>query len=58
MPDGLAQATGRPALVNLHTAAGTGNAMGNLTNTQSGASAAPAGQVNQRRLAGSEVEAS
>ena len=27
MADGFAQATGRPALVNLHTAAGTGNAM-------------------------------
>src|ERR1700754_4567659 len=30
MADGFAQATRRPALVNLHTAAGTGNAMGNL----------------------------
>ncbi len=30
MADGFAQATGRPALVNLHTAAGTGNAMGSL----------------------------
>jgi benzoylformate decarboxylase len=30
MADGYAQATGRPALVNLHAAAGTGNAMGNL----------------------------
>lgn len=28
--DGYAQATGRPALVNVHTAAGLGNAMGNL----------------------------
>lgn len=36
MADGFAQATGRPALVNVHSAAGTGNAMGNLTNTQSG----------------------
>jgi benzoylformate decarboxylase len=36
MADGFAQATGRPALVNLHAAAGTGNAMGNLTNAQSG----------------------
>jgi benzoylformate decarboxylase len=36
MPDGFAQATGRPSLVNLHAAAGTGNAMGNLINTQSG----------------------
>jgi benzoylformate decarboxylase len=30
MADGYAQATGRAALVNLHSAAGTGNAMGNL----------------------------
>lgn len=30
MADGFAQSTGRPALVNLHTAAGTGNAMGSL----------------------------
>jgi benzoylformate decarboxylase len=36
MADGFAQATGGPALVNLHAAAGTGNAMGNLINTQSG----------------------
>src|SRR5580693_8838892 len=36
MADGYAQATGRPALVNLHAAAGTGNAMGNLINTQAG----------------------
>ena len=28
--DGFAQATGRPALVNVHTGAGLGNAMGNL----------------------------
>lgn len=32
MADGYAQATGRPAFVNLHAAAGTGNAMGGLTN--------------------------
>jgi benzoylformate decarboxylase len=36
MADGFAQATGRPSLVNLHAAAGTGNAMGNLVNTQAG----------------------
>lgn len=30
MADGFAQCTGKPALVNLHTAAGTGNAMGSL----------------------------
>jgi benzoylformate decarboxylase len=34
MADGYAQATGRPALVNLHSAAGLGNAMGNLTNAR------------------------
>jgi benzoylformate decarboxylase len=34
MADGYAQATGRPAFVNLHSAAGLGNAMGNLTNTR------------------------
>lgn len=32
MADGYAQATGRPVLVNLHSASGTGNAMGALTN--------------------------
>ena len=30
MADGFAQVTGRPALVNLHSSAGVGNAMGNL----------------------------
>lgn len=30
MADGYAQGTGRPALVNLHTAPGVGNAMGNI----------------------------
>ena len=30
MADAFAQVTGRPALVNVHTAAGTGNAMGSL----------------------------
>jgi benzoylformate decarboxylase len=34
MADGYAQATGRPALVNLHSAAGLGNAMGVLANTR------------------------
>jgi len=33
MADGYAQATGRPTLVNLHAAAGTGNGMGVLTNS-------------------------
>src|SRR5699024_810406 len=32
MADGYAQATGRPAFVNLHAASGSGNAMGALTN--------------------------
>lgn len=32
MADGYAQALGKPAFVNLHAAAGTGNAMGALTN--------------------------
>lgn len=32
MADGYTQATGRPALVNLHSAAGVGNAMGALVN--------------------------
>src|SRR3954466_4531860 len=35
MADGYAQATGRPALVNVHSAAGLGNAMGNLANARS-----------------------
>ena len=30
MADGFAQSAGKPALVNLHTAAGTGNAIGSL----------------------------
>jgi benzoylformate decarboxylase len=30
MADGFAQCTGKPALVNVHTSAGTGNAMGSL----------------------------
>ncbi len=32
MADGYAQSTGRPAFLNLHTSAGLGNAIGNLTN--------------------------
>src|SRR5258708_9960376 len=32
MADGYAQATGKPALVNLHSAAGTGNGIGALAN--------------------------
>ncbi len=34
MADGYAQATGRPALVNLHTAPGVGNGMGAIFNAQ------------------------
>ena len=35
MADGYAQATGRPAFINLHTSAGLGNGIGNLTNARS-----------------------
>lgn len=52
MADGYAQATGRPAFVNLHTSAGLGNAMGNLTNAR--ANRAPlvvtAGQQDLRHI--------
>ena len=34
MADGYAQATGKPAFLNLHTSAGVGNAIGNLTNAK------------------------
>src|SRR4051794_20939021 len=34
MADGYAQATRRPAFLNVHTSAGLGNAMGNLTNAR------------------------
>jgi benzoylformate decarboxylase len=36
MAEGYARATGRPALVNLHAASGSGNAMGALTNARYG----------------------
>ncbi len=53
MADGYAQATGRPAFVNLHTSAGLGNAIGNLTNAA--ANRAPlvvtAGQQHTAHLA-------
>lgn len=52
MADGYAQATGRPAFVNLHTSAGLGNAIGNLTNAR--ANRAPivvtAGQQDYRHI--------
>lgn len=38
MADGYAQATGRPALVNLHTAPGLGNALGALVNASANGS--------------------
>jgi benzoylformate decarboxylase len=53
MADGYAQASGRPAFLNLHTSAGLGNAVGNLTNAM--ANGAPlvvtAGQQDERHLA-------
>ena len=52
MADGYAQASGRPAFVNLHTSAGLGNAIGNLTNAV--ANRAPlvvtAGNADRRHL--------
>ena len=36
MAEGYARATGEPALVNLHAASGSGNAMGALTNAHYG----------------------
>jgi len=53
MADGYAQATGRPAFVNLHTAAGLGNAVGNLTNARANGTplVVTAGQQDERHLA-------
>jgi benzoylformate decarboxylase len=52
MADGYAQATGRPSFLNVHTAAGLGNAMGNLSNSR--ATGTPmvvtAGQQDRRHL--------
>ena len=52
MADGYAQATGRPAFVNLHTSAGLGNAMGNLTNARANRSplVVTAGQQDYRHI--------
>jgi benzoylformate decarboxylase len=52
MADGYAQATGRPAFVNLHTAAGLGNAIGNLTNARANGTplVVTAGQQDRRHL--------
>lgn len=52
MADGYAQTTGRPSFLNVHTATGLGNAMGNLSNSR--ATGTPmvvtAGQQDQRHL--------
>lgn len=52
MADGYAQATGRPAFVNLHTSAGVGNAIGNLTNARANRSplVVTAGQQDYRHI--------
>jgi benzoylformate decarboxylase len=52
MADGYAQATGRPAFVNLHTSAGLGNAIGNLTNARANRSplVVTAGQQDLRHI--------
>jgi benzoylformate decarboxylase len=52
MADGYAQATGRPAVLNLHTSAGLGNAIGNLTNARSNGTplVVTAGQQDTRHL--------
>jgi benzoylformate decarboxylase len=53
MADGYAQATGRPAFLNLHTSAGLGNAVGNLTNARSNRTplVVTAGQQDYRHIA-------
>ncbi|MGH3096073.1 MAG: thiamine pyrophosphate-binding protein [Streptosporangiales bacterium] len=52
LADGYAQATGRPAFLNLHTAAGLGNAVGNLTNARANTTplVVTAGQQDRRHL--------
>ena len=52
MADGYAQATGRPAFLNLHTSAGLGNAIGNLTNAQANRTplVVTAGQQDRRHI--------
>src|SRR4051795_13610111 len=52
MADGYAQATGRPAFLNLHTSAGLGNAMGNLTNARANRTplVVTAGQQDYRHI--------
>ncbi len=52
MADGYAQATRRPAFVNLHSSAGLGNAIGNLTNVAANLTpmVVTAGQQDERHL--------
>lgn len=52
MADGYAQATGRPAFLNLHTSAGLGNAVGNLTNARANRTplVVTAGQQDYRHI--------
>src|SRR5437870_13058631 len=52
MADGYALATGRPAFLNLHTSAGLGNAIGNLTNAKANGTplVVTAGQQDERHL--------
>ncbi|MEU8001945.1 benzoylformate decarboxylase [Catellatospora sp. NPDC049111] len=54
MADGFAQATGRPALVNLHSCAGLGNSMGNLIAVNKGHTPLiiTAGQQHREMLVG------
>jgi benzoylformate decarboxylase len=52
MADGYAQRTGKPAFLNLHTSAGLGNAIGNLTNARANGTplVVTAGQQDERHL--------
>jgi benzoylformate decarboxylase len=52
MADGYAQATGHPSFVNLHTAAGLGGGIGNLTNARANGTpmVVTAGQQDRRHL--------
>jgi benzoylformate decarboxylase len=52
MADGYAQASGRPSFVNLHTAAGLGGGLGNLTNALANRTpmVVTAGQQDRRHL--------
>src|SRR5205814_6409392 len=52
MADGYAQVTRRPAFLNLHTSAGLGNAIGNLTNARANGTplVVTAGNADRRHL--------